>query len=561
MSVDFINTYMPAPIELDSDTLYETRRRLVMYCQTVAPDVETNPNTVLGDLIVTPQTYVIAAIENGLDKFMSDLDLENIANGNINNCEFVSKYLNLFATDSTDRLKASGMIRIIITKDQRYVLDRGLRFTTGSHIFSLYLPNMGPFTIYSPNDVVPAGTNGTVMIDAGDGTFFADVPVVGETGQAEIAAGTSFTLSYPVEEFTAVTALIDFDPGSEVISYADLAKRARTTLHSASLNTRNGAINYVKNICPFIDGVYAVHNGDREMLRDYRNVLGISMGCLDLYVRSSGYNFTEKQTLTLYLNKEGTAYEGVWHYTGQPYHVESVTHNNVDLPSLPHTITSTNNVGLGVLGSYTIHEKLFISIPEALDEDGDSLFDPVIDEDGKFYTQFTITYQTDPMLPSVAHTVENDDYTPINTSVLVRGFIPIIIDKFEVVYVRQPGVVPDIETARTNIKKYMGNLGAPDTYSDAEIAHIMQEAGVKYMKEIVVRARVQWSVGHKTSDFEGNIVDVLDHPTITKSSDLRIVWPDPAVDFKPDDMYSCSVRNIRYWFMENALTFKEVRDI
>lgn len=561
MSVDFINSYMPAPIELTQEALYETRRRLVNYFQSVAPDVETNPNTVLGDLIITPQTYVITAIEEGLDRFMADLDLENIASGNINNCEFVSKYLNLFAIDSSDRLKASGMARIIITENKRYELDRGLRFTAGDSIFSLYLINVGPFTIYRPNETVPAGTNGTVMIDAGDGTFFADVPLLCETGQADISTGTAFTLSYPVAEFSAVAALFDFTTGSEVISYADLAKRARTTLHSASLNTRSGAINYIKTICPFIDGVYAVHNGDREMLRDYRNTLGISMGCLDLYVRSAGYNFTETQTLILYLNDDETAYEGKWPYVGQPYHVESVTHNNVDLPNLPHTITSTNDAGLGVLGSYTIHEKLSISIPEILDKDGDSVFEPSIDENGKFYAQFTITYQTDPMLPVIAQTVENDDYKPINTSVLVRGFIPIVIDKFEVVYVRQPGVVPDIDTARTNIKKYIGNLGAPDTYSDAEIAHIMQEAGVKYMKEIVVRARVQWSVGQKTSDFAGNIVDVINYPTITKSSDLRIVWPAPEVNFTADDMYSCSVRNIRYWFMENALSFKEVRDI
>lgn len=568
--MDFVTTYMPAAAELTQEELYDTRERLESYCLSVAPDVETNPNTVVGDLIVTPQAYVLAAMEKGLDRLMSDLDLANVAAGNVYNCEFVSKWLNNFAVDPSQKLKPSGVVRLTFSTSKDYVLDRGLRFISGDLIFSMYLPYTGEFYIKRPNDVVPQNVNGTVLKDTGSDTYFADIVVVGENDmeESEIAAGTGLELSVEIPELESCVALIDFDNGTETISIPDLAKRAQLTLHSSSLNTRNGAVQYVNSMCPFVESVYATHNGDREMLRDYDNPLSVSMGCLDLYVRSKGYNFTETQQLKLYLNNLETAFEGDFPYVGQPYHIESIMHNNIEAENLEYTLTSTFSPLPGTYGqhpgaiaAYTSKEKMKLSIPDSLDSNGDSRFSPMIDDNGRRYTYFTVTYQTDPMLQTIAQTVENEDYMPVNTSVLVRGFIPVIISKYEVQYVREPGVVPDLDSARTMIKEYMGNLGAPNVYSEAEIAHIMRDCGVKYTKGVSVKAKVQWTVGQKVEDREGNIVDVMDGPNITTSDGLRISYPSDNVGLDPTSMYVCSVRNIRYWFLEGALTFKEIRDI
>lgn len=561
MAIDFIQTYMPEVIELESADVYSTRERLEQYCLAAAPDVETNPNTVVGDLVVTPQAYVLTAIEKGMDRLLSDLQLENVANGVIYNCEFVANWIKNFAVDTTFQLKPSGVVRLIFSKNKQYTLDRHTTFTVNNAIFSCYLPNIGDFIIYPVGSQLPTNVNGTIMIATGDGTFFADIPVIGETDILELTAGTAFVMDPALPECESATALADFDAGTETISLQDLAKRARTTMHAASLNTRNGAINYLKSVCPLVECVYAIHNGDKEMLRDSHNAYGVSMGVLDLYARSKGYNFTEKQVLTMYLNKAGTYYECDWDYVGQPYHIESLTHEKrPELLSIDHTITSTNGKGLGALAAYSRHEKLHIEVGEAVDEEGDSYFEPKIDSDGRLYTQFTITYQTDPLFPAIAQTVENDDNRPVNTDILVRGFIPIIFDQFEVEYVRTPGVLPDLESAFTKIKEYMGNLGAPYVFSEAEIARIMKDAGAKYMKKINVVARVQWSVAHRIGNYSGIIEEVP--ATILRSSEsLRIIYPPEEQAHKADDMYACSVRNIRYWFMEGSLTFKEIRDI
>lgn len=591
MDIKFIDTYMPAAAEIPQETLYDTRERLSSYFELATPGVETNPNTVVGDLIVTPQTYMLAAIEEGLNKFANDLDLGNIANGNINNCKFVAEWLKNFSIDSTDKLRASGVVRVTFSSPSTVVLDRNTKFTLSDILFTMHLPNIGPFTIYSPGTERPAGENGTVMIDAGDGTYFADIPVLGElnlssteeeeepeeeedteeedteeaaeeeeTIEPDVKKGAAATVSPSIPGSMEVYALSDFDPGSEIVSVKDLAKRARTTLHSASLNTRNGAINYVTILCPFIDCIYATHNGDREMLREYHNPFGIAMGCLDIYVRTKSYNFTEEQTVVLYLNDDETAYEGEWHYVGQPYHVESVTNDNVDLPTVDYSITSKNDKGLGAIAAYSIHERLFLSVPEYTDENGDSVYAPVMDESGRFSAKFTIKYQTDPMFAAVASSVECEDNRPVNTNILVRGFIPIIIYKFEVVYVRTPGVVPDLDLARKKIKEYMGNVGAPYVYTDAVIAMIMKECGAKYMKHINLQAKIQWTVGDKVMNYKGGIENVP-NSMIINTAGLRVDYPGSNASIEGTTMYACSVRNIRYWFIEGALTFNEVRDI
>jgi hypothetical protein len=50
-----------------------------------------------------------------------------------------------------------------------------------------------------------------------------------------------------------------------------------------------GTIMYVNKFCPFITNVFAVRDGDRELLRSYRNGYGIASGCMDVYMRSQSY--------------------------------------------------------------------------------------------------------------------------------------------------------------------------------------------------------------------------------------------------------------------------------
>lgn len=574
--LNFITTYMPDYAELQQTAVYDARTRLSNYIQVKFSDVDVTPNTVVGDLIVSPQAYTLAAIEEGLSRFMSDLNLGNLAANTVFNCDFARTWVKNFVNEDTVSLRASGVVRLEFSKNEHVVLDRGTQFRfNNTSIFTIYLPNNGPFLIYPVGSTVPAGINGTALHDTGSGSFVCDVPVIGETGSITdtttaadeepdtVTAGLAGEITFLPDNLTAISALTDFDPGYVAFTLSQLAKQAQTTVYSASLNTRTGAIRYVQEICPFVESVSALHNGDREMLRAFHNDYGAASGCMDVYVRTKSYEFTEVQSVRLVLNADETAFEGDWDYVGQPYHIESITHANTPtVANIPNiTITSTNDKGLGALAAYTVHEKLHISIPNILDENEDSIYNPQPDINGAMSTTFTVTYQTDPIFRAVQQALTNSDNIAINTDVLVKGFTPVIIRSFEVEYVRDAGVVPTLTEAQDQIKAYLGGLGYPDAYSDAVVAKIMGEAGVKYVKNINVAADVQWSVANKIADFSGDITDVPTFPVILSSAGLRISYPGESVSLNASDMYACSPRTIRYYLLEGSVTFKEVKDI
>lgn len=561
--IDFVSVYMPAYAELAQDEVLDARERIEGYMKVGFPDIETSPSSVTGDLLVTPQAYNLAALEKGMDRFMSDLDLGNVAAGVIYNCDFVERYLGNFAVYPAAGLKSSGVARLVFNKNKDYALDRGMRFSFGSQVFSIHLPFHGPFVIHKAGGSVQPDENGTVLHDAGDGLFFADVPVVGNSGVSNVNAGARGLINRTdIPELGAVTALTRFDSGEASYTLPQLAEMARDTVYAASLNTRMGAIRYVQAACPFVESVHAVRNGDHEMTRAFDAAAGTVAGCLDLYVRSKSYSFTEEQRLKLYYDAEHDDFRGEFPYTGQIYHFESITEGNLpDVEDLPHEITSYNDAGegLGPVAAYTIHEKLRISVKKAVDSNGNLAYTQYTDTDGRVYAVFTVRYQTDPMFRAINNAVVNPDYSPVNTSILVRGFIPVVISRFEVVYVKQRGVVPLLDEARDRIKAYMAGLGSGDAYSDAEVARIMDEAGAKYVKAVNVVAKVQWSVADKILGVDDETYEsVPQMPVIMSSSGLRVTYPAKGVPVT--GRYACTPRNIRYYFLEGALSFKEVRE-
>lgn len=583
MAIDFVKTYMPAAVELSPTVVQDCRLRLENFIRAEYPDLDLSPNTVLGDLILTPQAFHIAAIEEGLGRFMSDLDLGNVAKDIIYNCDFVTEYLKNFAVDSSAELQSSGVFRLAFSENKQYVLDRNTLFSASGFIFRLYLPNLGKFYINKVGVAVDEGVNGIALKDAGNGAYFADIPVVGVTNSVNVKAGSAGAISTPIPELGVISALVDFTSGEDTQSQPVLAERTRKTVYSASLNTRNGVIKYMDSICPFVDSAYAIRTGDKEMKRAFnmsKDTFGFPCSCMDIYVRSKQYAFEEEQTLKFIYNEETDCYEAVFDYVGQPYYITSITHKSLpeyddikrvitaeELPihsrnyysDIAEDLTKWTNK-LGIISAYSRYEKLSIAIKssEYVDTEGVSLFTNYVDDKGNLCADFVIKYSTDPLLQAIAETVENPDYAPVNVSLLVRGFIPVIINKFNVVYTRKPGVVPLLDEAKFYIKSYLDGLGAPYAYSDAEIARIMQEAGVQYVKKVNVSAYVQWSLADKFKSADGTISNVKKNTVIGLSDGLRVNY-----EGKDDagNMYACSIRNIRYYLMEGAISFTEEKEM
>lgn len=587
---------MPSYLELTRDEVQDTRERLENFIRVGFPDIDLQANTVIGDLIITPQAYTVAAVEKGMDRFMSDLNLANVAEGVVYNCDFVEQYLGNFAASKQESLQGSGVLRLVFSEDKVYTLDRSTRFSpmNGGSTYGMYMPHEGPVVLYKVGAQIPAGVNGIAMHDTGSNSFFADIPVLCLEGTDPTSPGSQMLINKVIPELGVITSLTELTTGSVELTLPQLAKRTRSTIYSASMTTRNGAVRFIETNCPFVDGAYAIKDGDREMLRCYRNANGVSTGCVDLYVRSSGYEFTEEQYVTLVRREvnEKMYWCGEWDYTGQPYHLESITNTGEPgVVDLPHAVISTTTSGLGAISTYTPKEKLYIFVEDS------SSYDYFLVENGDGTTerraQFLVRYQTDPMQRAIEETVDDVDNRPVNTSVMVRGFIPVILDGFNVEYVKQQGVIPLLDEARDSIASYLAALSYPDVFSEAKIADIMGIAGAKYMKGIKVTGRVQWSVADvigrftcDTAPFDPDVIPgdvakysrVTDNPlvddlfgsgaltqeakvTLRSADDMVVYYPPVNRNTTADDMYACSVKNTRYYLMENAITFTEIKEV
>lgn len=564
MSVDFLNTYIPETAELSQQDILDVRSTLQDYLSVQFPDIATQPGTVLGDLVITPQSYLLTAVDKGLDNITSDICLQNVADGNIFNCDFVKLYLNNFGIKDILSKPITGVVRLVFSENKQYVLNRSTQFKFNDTIFSIYLPNDGDFYCEPSSTVLQSGINGDNLKDTGSGEWFCDIPVISNhNSNLDIAAGEEAYINTIIPELKQAYALDKFYGGSYNISLSDLARLTQTTSYSASLNTRAGTVMYVNKFCPFITNVFAVRSGDRELIRSYKNGYGISFGCMDVFLRSQSYQFTETQQVKVTLDESGEWLEGQWDYVGQPYHLESITHPSIPLKDIEDReiiSTSDQSLALGALAAYTKHENIQIRLKNLKDEVGNSLFNLTLSDDGARYTYITVRYQTDPMFKYAQQCIENIDFAPVNTNIMVRGFIPVIIKQFKVIYVRKPGVIPNLDEALDEIKVYLGNLGVPNQYSKAEIAKIMHEAGVSYIKDIQVDAYIQWSIGDKIQNFEGNVENTL-ITTINSDDELRVQYPNIDKDLISTDMYACSPRILRYFVLENAITFNEVRDV
>lgn len=559
MDINFLDTYTPSTIELSTSDVLSTRNQLAQYTRISFPDVANAPGSVIGDLIVTPQSYILTALEKGLERVLSDITLENVANGVVYNCDFVGSYLKNFGIDQAKYLPSSGVIRLIFSQDKQYELDRSTQFRVSNQIYSIYLPNDGNFYCVPSTETLAEGLNGCILKDTGSGSWFADVPVVGYVGESSISANSSGEISQYIEELDGITTLMPFSSGVLSDSIENLAKKTQTTSFSASLNTRYGAVQYINATCPFIQSTYALKDGDKELIRTYKNQYGIASGCMDIFVRSNSYEFTEKQQVKLVLDSATGWLEGDWHYVGQPYHLESITHPSINVKDIEDReiiSTSDTSLGLGALACYTRHEKLKIRLKNVF-QSTDFQLDSAT---GQKYLYVTVTYQTDPLFDAIAQTVDNKDYAPINVNIMTRGFIPVIISQFDVIYTKLPGVLPDLQAAKDKIKIYLGNVGAPNQFSIAEIADIMRQAGVNYVKGVDVTAKIQWSLGDKVQNFSGELEDVK-QTEIRSYDELRAYYPNPDQTLQPSDMYACSPKIIRYFVLENSIKFKEVRDV
>jgi hypothetical protein len=549
LNIDLVTTYFPKLDELTQEQLVSARTRIETALREVYPDIDVRPGSPLGDVVLSPFGMLVAMMEVAVNRFASDLDLENVASGVIYNCDFVERFLKNFAVFPQLSLKSTGVIRLVFNTNKMYELDRRMQFLNGTNVFTIRLPYIDHGAIHPGIlQVLPVGStvspqeNELVLSDLGNGTYAVEIPVEGQM-DSTVEAAAIFEINMPIAELVTAYAVVNFDSGNPGTSLKSLAEKTRQTFPAAALTSKTCARSFMQKEFPDLLSASAMVTGDTLMLRSTANALGIVPGRVDLYVRSKQYDTVYEQVIRVKYDESLGKYLSKLALIAPTYYIENLSTQDVD----GNTITLSVGSGLDIYSKSnnpnkaplltcagTSYEDLWVAFDMPKYTSGVNIGDDRLATytlNGVRYTNFTIRYYTDPLFKFIEQRVDASDVKPAGVDILVRPFIPIKISQFNVQYSKQTGVSVSIDNSRSEIYNYIRQLSYPKTYSNARISDSLFYAGADDVTNIVVTASPVWSAANKVlpasspdieTDFEDADYESIDVPvySITNTSGL-----------------------------------------
>jgi hypothetical protein len=283
---DILRDYFLNLPQLSMKQLGELRQRYVSLLNTNWPLLDTRPNSVAGDLIVTPTSVMTAVAENAMFMIMSDMDLGNTAAGITYNPAFVQSLMANLGVLPLSATVSTGVIALTFNANKNYVIDANTQFTTNSSVFQFNASAGSPVVIYASDASNPSSaSNKWVLTNIGNGQFVVYLPVTGPAG-AVVSDGTSFITTLTQPNLVSAASAGDFDAGSASETIQQMAVRAQSVFAAANLNTRSGIISFLTQRWPNLLNNYAILTGDPEMTRAGTTPLGVTDGAADVFVKS-----------------------------------------------------------------------------------------------------------------------------------------------------------------------------------------------------------------------------------------------------------------------------------
>lgn len=305
-----LNVYIPRIEDLTAEQLQGARSRVIEFLRQKEEyrGVDMSPNSVFGDLVLGPLTHIMAAFELGAARMFSDLNLANVAKGEIYNCDFVKEYLNNYGLGRVYEYPSSGVVQMVWATHYTKYIDAGTKFlfvADGGEEYIYELANVADLLIIrSPYEAAdPNNPDEIQLVRVAENKFIANLPVKGLAGVG-VTDGTSCATDLGHPDLIGAYALGEFDRGTLPENVMELAAKAQRTFYSASLNNRSGAVSYVMQAFPEIRGVSPVVTGDMEMVRDRTNILGIKEGKMDIFMKGRTQYMIDEREIKLVQHPE-----------------------------------------------------------------------------------------------------------------------------------------------------------------------------------------------------------------------------------------------------------------
>ncbi len=554
--------YTPSFSELPKERI-RAHRSLMSAVIRSESDVDTSPNTAFGDLFVSPAGIGTASLEESWRRFFSDMNLENVAAGQVYNCDFVRHYLSQLGFSTLPESASTGLVRLTLASSTEIVIPRTLELSVGDEVFRLLLRYEGDVKLTSlPQE---PDQNYAVIYQSGVTQWFCDVLITGRAG-ASLSAGSALDPSADIPGLVSVTALGGFQSGLPPASVSELAARALTNVAAAPC-TRAGIMAGAQRILSDNVAVGCIVSGDAEMSRDESNPLSVAGGRADLLVKSRELVADIVVCrLDLIDTGSGSVFFGEVKFPRPPVLIDSVTSggwviSNPQKISVPSAAPGYTNLGC----AYGPQERIFIRFPRPV-VSGVQL--PVLVDEGDTpvsYALFAIGYRYDPAL-DVARAAFPPDSVPLGVDLYTRGFTPLVVESLNVRFYRKRGVSLNIAAARQeiidrlNLHSFHRPAGAADvvdsmyyagahSVSSMELSAVLRLSSADFFRFGSPPAAVTGPTSHAA--FMANVVPI-NHAIVTD-------FISPSVDYEDDVTGSAAgPRSVAWILPGSALILSEI---
>lgn len=568
---DLIDEYFPDLEELTSAQLATARAAVVDYLQPHFPEHDMSPGSVFGGMYVSPFAEFLAALTVTQNRFMSDLDLENVANGIIYSCNFVERYLGNFAVRDVTALQSGGMVRLTFSADGEYLVNKGVKFQFGSDdLFYPRLPSMATdsFRILPSGSVADSSLNEVSLVQTSQATWAVDLPLTGKM-TADVLRGINGLSSLTIPALVGIASAVVFDYGLPPVSLPALAEIARRTAYAASVGSRNSTRAFVTQQWPETKVVSLAITGDPEMQRTVAgSPLALAIPASDVYFRSKRDYQTESQSVRLAYDSARRVFRGQVRFLHRPGIIEDVRPTaalDLEMTSVVVYSKVSDSRFPGSTGCGTSFEEFWLHVVPPEDGDGVILVDRSDDSSGT-YAMFTVTYRADPLLEPVSAMMTSPDNAPVGVDVAVKAGPLVNVKSLTIGYRRKPGTTMAIDTARAEIAAYVNGVGWPELFSEASMIESMYAAGALRTQSVAYDAELTLTpaVRRFASGFNPAAdPDWLDNSLVCPTADITT-----ADGMRPFDLftgtvsgipelYAVSDRNVRYFILPENIVFIE----
>jgi hypothetical protein len=521
MNLSYTTEYYPNLDELSQVQLDDARAFVVQKLREKFEDVDLSPGTVTGDQVVAPLSEFLAAADLAFSRFMSDLDMGNVAENVIYSCPFVEGFLGNFSVYDNSNLQSIGVVRLTFSADTAVTLTRNtafkfngddeyrIRFTSANGEYFNILPTSTPPT--TEDDKL-------ILTQTSEVTWAVDVPVFGAM-TTEVPAGTAGTINKLPETLVGISAVFDFISGATSTSLSTLAKVARRIFHSMSASSRNGIRSTVYHNWPESVMVSPVVPTDVEMVRGAAGTaMSLPAPAVDVYYRSSRDLYTQVQLVKLIYTNAAThngvaasqRFRGKLPFLHSPSKIRSITPVGVPtggvvdikLYSRPTSVDIPYGMHFG-----TRYEEFYVDVNPTLTTTLAPVI-PLLDELNEdltiaySYAMFEVEYESDPLLNAVAAHLESPDQAAAGVSTVVHAGPLVDIDTMTIFYHRRAGVKMLLNPAAAKISEYAKNAGYPEVFTPAVIHDIMKIAGASHVASISVTGNVSPSPANRWFAFD-----------------------------------------------------------